>query len=392
MASGCPQCTPDSYNKPIIMTSLFEPLSLRELTLPNRVIVSPMCQYSAVDGVAQDWHTVHLGQLALSSAGMLMLEATAVEEIGRITPGCLGLYNDAQESRLSELLSTLRQLNPRAPIPVCIQLGHAGRKGSSFRPWDTGLQMSVNEDGWKTHAPSAIEHHVGEEPPEAMTIEQMHALTARFVATVERCVRLDIDAIEMHAAHGYLLHQFLSPIANQRSDEYGGSLENRMRYPLEVFRAMRAVWPAHKPMGVRLSATDWDPASSWDVEESIRFSQLLEEAGCDWIDVSSGGVSRNQKIELKPGYQVQFAQSIKSAIDIPVMAVGLITEPEQAQEILSEGKADMIALARTFMYNPRWVWHAAARLGASTEAPVQYWRSTPAEFGRLFNDAKIGQR
>lgn len=374
------------------MTSLFQPLALRDLTLSNRVIVSPMCQYSAIDGVAQDWHTVHLGQLALASAGMLILEATAVEDIGRITPGCLGLYNDAQTTRLAELVTLLRQLNPRVPLPVCIQLGHAGRKGSSYRPWDTGQQIPLDKNGWITAAPSAIEHHDGELPPEAMGAAQLSALTAKFVAAVERAETAGFDAIELHCAHGYLLHQFLSPIANQRTDEYGGSLQNRMRFPLEVFRAMRAAWPDHKPLGVRLSATDWDPASSWDIEESTQFCKLLEAAGCDWLDVSSGGVSRHQQIIIEPGYQVPFAERIKSEVTIPIMAVGLITEPEQAQKILTDGKADMVALARTLLFNPRWVWHAAARLGASVDAPVQYWRSTPADVGRLFGDTRIGQR
>ena len=374
------------------MTSLFQPLALRDLSLSNRIIVSPMCQYSAIDGVAQDWHTVHLGQLALASAGMLIVEATAVEDIGRITPGCLGLYNDVQEARLAKLVTLLRQLNPRVSLPVCIQLGHAGRKGSSYRPWDTGQQIPLDKDGWITNAPSAIEHHDGELPPEAMSVDQLSALKAKFVSAVERTERAGFDAIELHCAHGYLLHQFLSPIANQRTDEYGGPLENRMRFPLEVFRAMRAVWPAHKPMGVRLSATDWDTASSWDIEESTQFSKLLETSGCDWLDVSSGGVSRNQKIKIEPGYQVHFAERIKSEVTIPVMTVGLITEPEQAQDILTHGKADMVALARTLLFNPRWVWHAAARLGATVDAPVQYWRSTPSEAGRLFGDTKIGQR
>lgn len=374
------------------MTSLFQPLALRDLTLSNRIIVSPMCQYSAIDGVAQDWHTVHLGQLALASAGMLILEATAVEDIGRITHGCLGLYNDAQEARLAELVKRLRLLNQRISLPVCIQLGHAGRKGSSYRPWDTGQQIPLDKGGWITEAPSTMEHHDGELPPDAMSVDRMSALKAQFVSAVERSARAGFDAIELHCAHGYLMHQFLSPIANRRTDEYGGSLENRMRFPQEVFSAMRAAWPSRKPMGVRLSATDWDPASSWDIEESLQFSNLLEASGCDWIDVSSGGVSRNQKIDIKPGYQVQFSARIKSAVNIPVMAVGLISEPEQAQEILTNGQADMIALARALLFNPRWVWHAADRLGATVDAPVQYWRSTPSEAGRLFGDTRIGQR
>lgn len=374
------------------MSALFQPLTLRELTISNRVVVSPMCQYSAVDGNAQTWHSVHLGQLAMASAGLLMLEATAVEDIGRITPGCLGLYDDENEKSMASLLSSIRALNPESHLPVCIQLSHAGRKGSSNVPWKTGSQLPLTEGGWETVAPSAVAHGEGEFPPQSLSVEQLHELTAYFVKAVERSERLGIDAIELHSAHGYLLHQFLSPIANQRTDQYGGSLENRMRYPIELFRAMRAAWPEHKPLGIRISASDWDTASSWGIEEAIVFCRSLEKEGCDWIDASSGGVSANQKIELKPGYQVQFAQAIKDAIDIPVMAVGLITQADQAEKIVGSGQADMVALARALLYNPRWVWHAAAELGATVTAPKQYWRCAPGGVGRLFGDTPIGQR
>ena len=374
------------------MTKLFESISLRSLTLPNRVIISPMCQYSAVDGTAQPWHTVHLGQLALSSAGMLVLEATAVEDIGRISPGCLGLYSDENEAALSALITHLRQLNPSSDLPLCIQLNHAGRKTSSYAPWNSGSQIPIKDGGWEAVAPSAIPQLENETPPRELSITDLDAIKKKFVAAVERTERLGIDAIELHSAHGYLMHQFLSPVSNQRQDQYGGSLENRMRFPLEVFAAMRAAWPENKPMGVRISASDWDSDSSWDISEAIVFSAALEKLGCDWIDVSSGGASRNQKIELKPGYQVHFAQAIKTAIDIPVMAVGLITEPNQAEDILTNDQADMIAIGRGFLYNPRWVWHAAAELGATVTAPQQYWRSLPAKAGRLFGDTKVGQR
>jgi len=351
-----------------------------------------MCQYSALDGTVQPWHTVHLGQLAMASAGMLIIEATAVEDIGRITPGCVGLYNDENEAALSALLSNLRELNPGNTSPLCIQLGHAGRKGSSNSPWNTGAQLSLEQGGWEAVAPSNIEHHEGELPPRALTLDALDTLKKTFVAAVLRSERLGFDAIEVHAAHGYLLHQFLSPIANKRSDQYGGSLENRMRFPLELFAAMRKAWPEKKPMGLRLSASDWDPSSSWAIDEAVVFSQALQELGCDWIDVSSGGVSSQQKIELKPGYQVHFAQAIKKAVQMPVMAVGLITEAKQAENIITEGEADMVALARGFLYNPRWVWHAAAELGATVSAPRQYWRSSPANAGRVFGDTKVGQR
>lgn len=374
------------------MAKLFEPLALRSLTLANRIIVSPMCQYSAIDGNAQAWHAMHLGQLAISSAGMLIIEATAVEAIGRITPGCLGLYSDDNEAALSRVITDLRALNSGNTSPLCIQLAHAGRKSSSYEPWKSGSQVPIEDGGWEAVAPSNIEHHEGELPPRALSIDELNDLTKTFVAAVERSHRLGIEAIELHSAHGYLLHQFLSPVANQRTDEYGGSLENRMRYPLELFTAMREAWPDNKPIGIRISASDWDTNSSWNIDEAIVFCKALQQLGCDWIDVSSGGVSRHQKIALKPAYQVHFADAIKAAINIPVMAVGLINEPKLAESIVAESKADMVALARGFLYNPRWVWHAAAELGATVSAPPQYWRCSPSEAGRLFGDTKVGQR
>lgn len=374
------------------MSQLFSPISLRDLNLPNRVIVAPMCQYSAVNGSAQPWHTVHLGQLAMAAAGMLILEATAVEDIGRITPGCLGLYNDENEQALKDVLTTLHGLNPAVRVPVCIQLGHAGRKASSNVPWQGGQQIDLADGGWQAVAPSAVPHLDGELSPKAMTPEQLQALTTRFVAATERANRLGIDAIEVHAAHGYLLHQFLSPVSNQRQDAWGGSLDNRMRFPLEVFAAMRAAWPAHKPMGIRISATDWDENSSWDIDEAVVFCREVEKLGADWIDVSSGGVSRNQKIALKPGYQVHLARAVKEAVDTPVMAVGLITEAQQAEQVVAEGNADMVALARGFLYNPRWVWHAAAELSGTVTAPNQYWRCAPHGKQAIFGDTKTGQR
>lgn len=374
------------------MSKLFEPLTLRSLTLPNRVIVSPMCQYSAIDGTVQPWHTVHLGQLAMASAGMLIIEATAVEGIGRITPGCVGLYNDENEAELTALLSSLRALNPGKTSPLCVQLSHAGRKTSSYEPWNTGAQIPLSEGGWEAVAPSAIVQKAGELAPHALTVSELETTKQKFVDAVKRSERVGFDAIELHGAHGYLLHQFLSPLSNQRTDEYGGSLENRMRYPLEVFAAMRKAWPDDLPLGMRISASDWDSASSWDIDEAVVFGQALQMLGCDWIDVSSGGVSVNQKIDLKPGYQVHFAQAMKEAVAMPVMAVGLIDDARQAENIIADAKADMVALARGFLYNPRWVWHAAAELGATVEAPAQYWRCSPATAGRLFGDTRVGQR
>ena len=374
------------------MSSLFSPLTLRKLLLNNRIIVSPMCQYSAVEGNATSWHTVHLGQLAMSGAGMLMLEATAVEDIGRITPSCLGLYSKSNIAALNTVLEDLQPANQQTRTPICIQLAHAGRKGSSFEPWNSGQQIPLEQGGWQAVAPSAIPHLSSEMPPKALSLDEMKKLKQKFVDTTIQSDRLGIDAVELHAAHGYLLHQYLSPIANQRQDQYGGSLENRMRYPLEILQEMRQALPDHKPLGIRLSASDWDVKSSWDIEESIVFAQHCVQCGADWIDVSSGGVSEHQTIKLEPGYQVAFAAAIKKSVDIPVMAVGLITEARQAENIINSKQADMVALARGFLYNPRWVWHAAAELGASVAAPKQYWRSQPHNVKELFQDASIGQR
>jgi NADPH2 dehydrogenase len=375
------------------MPRLFTPLRLRSLTLPNRIVVSPMCQYSAVGGCAQPWHTVHLGQLAIGGAGLMLIEATAVEPAGRISPGCLGLYDDASEAALGELLRTLRSVSR---IAIGIQLGHAGRKASSGRPWEGGQQIPAAAGGWTTVAPSAVAITDREAPPHALARDEMDALQARFVESVLRADRLGLDAIEVHAAHGYLLHQFLSPLTNRREDDYGGSLENRMRWPLEVFAAMRAAWPAHKPLGVRVSATDWrddlPAAERFDLPDAIEFSRRCAAIGADWIDASSGGISPQQQVRLGPGYQVPFAEAIRREAQIATIAVGLVTEPQQAEEIVASGKADMVALARGMLYDPHWAWRAAAALGASVEAPRQYWRSLPREHAQLFGQTTFGQR
>jgi NADPH2 dehydrogenase len=370
------------------MSALFSPIRLRSLELPNRIVISPMCQYSGVDGRAQTWHTVHLGQLALSGAGMLVVEATAVEPIGRITPGCLGLYDDATEEALGRAADAVREVSP---IRLAIQIGHAGRKGSSGRPWDGGQLIPADAGGWQPVGPSALPQLETEPPPRELTADNLQALRARFVDSVERANRLGFDAIELHAAHGYLLHQFLSPISNRRTDDYGGSLENRMRFPLEVFAAMRAAWPAQKPMGVRVSSTDW-VEGGWDVPSTIAFARKLEYIGADWIDASSGGASPKQKIPVGPGYQVPFAEAIRQEVKIPVIAVGLITEPQQAEDIVASGKADMVALGRAMLYDPRWPWRAAVALGASVEAPRQYWRSQPSTQKALFGKTTFGMR
>jgi len=370
------------------MSALFSPITLRGLTLPNRLMVAPMCQYSAEDGRAVAWHMMHLGSLSLSGASLLCLEATAVVPEGRITPGCLGLWDDATEAALVPVIAAIRR---HSKIAVTVQLAHAGRKASSHVPWDGGQQIPVGEGGWVALAPSAIAQKPGEAAPAALDRAGMDRVRQAFVRSAERAMRLGLDGIELHGAHGYLLHEFLSPISNQREDEYGGSLENRMRFPLEVFDAVRAVVPDEKPVGIKVSATDW-VEGGWDLDQTIAFAKVLQPRGLDWIDVSSGGISPAQKITLGPGYQVPFAEAIRAATGLTAIAVGMITEPAQAEAIIAEGKADMVALARAMLYDPRWGWHAAAELGASVEAPVQYWRSNPSKYRDLFGKTVFGGR
>jgi NADPH2 dehydrogenase len=370
------------------MSALFSPITLRGLAPKNRIMVSPMCEYSAENGEASAWHMIHLGTLALSGAGMLCIEATAVEADGRITPGCLGLYNDATEAALRPVLAAIRKYSK---IAVVMQLAHAGRKASSHLPWDGGQQIPLEKGGWLAQAPSAIAHKDGELAPQALDAAGLHRLRAAFADSTQRAVRLGLDGIELHGAHGYLMHEFLSPISNQRKDEYGGSLENRMRFPLEIFEIVRAAFPAEKPVGVRVSGTDWVDGG-WDIKQTIAFAQELKKRGVDWIDVSSGGVSTLQKIPLGPGYQVHLAQAVKEATGLNTIAVGLITEAKQAEEIIASGKADMVALARGMLYDPRWPWHAAAELGATVDAPPQYWRSQPHGMANLFGEIVSGGR
>jgi len=372
------------------MSLLFSPIALGPLTLKNRIVIAPMCQYSADEGRANDWHLVHLGQLMQSDAGLLVIEATAVEADGRITPGCLGLWSDEHETALGRVIGALRT-RVGATMPLAIQLSHAGRKASSRRPWDGGMQIPLAEGGWLAQAPSALPHLPTELAPREMGPADLARVQQAFVAAALRALRIGIEAIELHAAHGYLLHQFLSPIANQRTDEYGGSAENRMRFPLAVFDAVRAAMPASVPVGLRLSATDWVDGG-WDIEQSVAFGRALRARGCGFIDVSSGGISPLQKLAVGPGYQVGLAERIRHDTGLPTMAVGLITEPEQAEGILAEGRADMVAMARALLYNPRWPWHAAAKLGAQVQAPRQYWRSQPQGLGSLFGEVRIGHR
>jgi 2,4-dienoyl-CoA reductase-like NADH-dependent reductase (Old Yellow Enzyme family) len=371
------------------MPALFEPLKIDDLQLENRIVIAPMCQYSATDGNATDWHAIHLGHLALSGAGLLIIEATAVTPDGRITPADLGLYSDANEAALARVLGAVRA---NAAMPIAMQLGHAGRKASSRAPWDGGQQIPcADPQGWTAVAPSPLAHIPGEEPPAALDAASLARIRDGFVQAARRAARLGLDGLEIHAAHGYLLHQFLSPLSNQRDDAYGGSLDKRMRFPLEVFDAVRAEFPADRPVWVRLSASDWVDGG-WDLDSSVAFTRALKARGCAAIHVSSGGVSPLQKIALGAGYQVPFAARIKAEVGLPTIAVGLITEPEQAETIIATGEADAVALARAMLYDPRWPWHAAAKLGAQVRAPKQYWRSQPREYKDLFEGASVGQR
>ena len=369
--------------------TLFSPFKLRKLALANRIVVSPMCQYSAVNGCAVDWHIVHWGQLLQSSAGMFTIEATAVSAIGRITHGCLGLYDDACEKAIGERLAIARADAP--PMPVAMQLAHAGRKGSSLVPWEGGQLIPVAQGGWTPVAPSAIPQLEHEPPPAALDAAGIGEIKRQFVDAARRASRLGIDAIELHCAHGYLFHEFLSPLSNRREDAYGGSFDNRVRFPLDVFAAVRDVWPQDKPMGVRISANDWVDGG-WTIEDSIALVRRLKAAGCDWIDTSSGGISPAQKIPLGPGYQVPLARAIRRATSIPTMAVGLITDAKQAEAIVASGDADLVAMARAMLWNPRWPWHAAAILGAQVQAPQQYWRSAPRDAANVIANAKLGMR
>jgi 2,4-dienoyl-CoA reductase-like NADH-dependent reductase (Old Yellow Enzyme family) len=371
------------------LSQLFQPLRLGSLEIANRIIVAPMCQYSAHDGAASDWHIIHLGSLALSGAGLLTLEATGVSPAGRISPGDLGLYSDADETALARVLAAVRGYSP---IAIAVQLSHAGRKGSSRPPWEGGAQIPPGEPGgWKTESASAIAHSAGEDSPAALDRAGLARVRADFAAAARRAGRLGLDAIEIHGAHGYLLHQFLSPLSNQRDDEYGGSLDNRMRFPLEVFEAVREAFPAERPVWMRVSATDWVDGG-WEIEQTLAFAQALRARGCSAIHVSSGGLSTQQAIVPGPGFQVPFARRVKAETGLPTIAVGLITEAEQAEAIIANGDADAVALARGMLYNPRWPWHAAAKLGASVNAPRQYWRSQPREYPNLFASLRYGQR
>ena len=359
---------------------LFQPLAVGSLQLANRIVIAPMCQYSAQDGKMTDWHLIHLGQLSHSGAALLTIEATAVLPEGRISYADVGLWDDATEAAMGSVLDSVRRWSS---MPIAIQLAHAGRKASTDLPWHGGGQIAASQaHGWQTLAPSARPFNEADAPPVAMAREQMDQVRDAFAEAARRSARLGIDAVQIHAAHGYLLHQFLSPLSNRRTDDYGGSLENRLRFPLEVFDAVRAAFPADRPVSVRVSGTDWVPGG-WSIEDTVEFARALEARGCGAIHVSSGGLDPAQQIPVGPGYQVPLARAVKQAVSIPVVAVGLITDFDHAEAIIATGDADLIAIARGILYDPRWPWHAAAHLGASVSAPPQYLRSQPRRLSDL---------
>jgi 2,4-dienoyl-CoA reductase-like NADH-dependent reductase (Old Yellow Enzyme family) len=365
---------------------LFTPARVGQLTLANRIVIAPMCQYSAEHGCMTDWHLIHLGHLALSAAALLTIEATAVSPEGRITYADVGLYSDECETAMRRVLEGVRRWSD---MPIAIQLGHAGRKASTRPPWLPGGQIAADQvRGWQTLAPTAVAFQDSDTAPVALDRAGLTKVKLDFVKAAQRAARLGLDAVQLHGAHGYLLHQFLSPLSNQRTDDYGGSLENRMRFPLEVFDAVRAAFPADKPVTMRVSGTDW-AEGGWDIAQTIALARALEARGCSAIHVSSGGLTPKQQIPLGPSYQVPLARAVKQVTSMPVIAVGLITEFEQAEAIVSNGDADLIALARAMLYDPRWPWHAAAHFGAKVRAPNQYLRSQPRQYHDLFEPPNI---
>jgi 2,4-dienoyl-CoA reductase-like NADH-dependent reductase (Old Yellow Enzyme family) len=349
---------------------LFAPLALRGLTLANRIVVSPMCQYSSENGFANDWHLVHLGSRAVGGAALVMAEATAVAPEGRITAADLGIWDDAHVAELARCVRFIRGQGAAAGI----QLAHAGRKASTTPPWEGGRQVPPDSGGWRPVAPSAVPFRAGDVAPEALTRDGIAGVVDVFVAAARRADAAGFQALEVHAAHGYLLHEFLSPLSNRRDDDYGGSLENRMRLTLEVVRAVRRAWPGDRPLFVRISATDWADGG-WDIEQSVVLARRLAAEGVDLVDCSSGGLVPGVSIPIGPGYQLQFAERIRREAKVMTGAVGLITEPHQANAVVASGQADLVFLARQLLRHPYWPLRAARTLGAAVAWPKQYERA-----------------
>ncbi|HEX7054525.1 MAG TPA: NADH:flavin oxidoreductase/NADH oxidase [Burkholderiales bacterium] len=349
---------------------LFTPLELGGITLPNRIVVSPMCQYQADDGCMNDWHLIHLGHLAYSGAGLLVVEATHVTREGRITHNCVGLYNEHNEAAMKRVIDAVRRLRK---APIGIQLAHAGRKGSSQVPWEGRSALGPSESPWQTVAPSAIPFADGWHTPHELSVQEIRGVVDAFAAAAARALRIGFDALELHSAHGYLLHEFLSPLANRRGDAYG---RERMKFPLEVAAAVREVWPRERALGARISGNDF-AEGGLGPDDAVAYARALERAGFDYVCVSGGNIVGNQKIPAAPGFQVPFAEKVKKATGLKVRAVGMIADADQAEEIVASGKADMVAMARAFLDNPRWVWHAAERFGVKVDYPPMYARSHP---------------
>jgi 2,4-dienoyl-CoA reductase-like NADH-dependent reductase (Old Yellow Enzyme family) len=353
-------------------SKLFTPITLRGLTLDNRVVLSPMCQYASKDGHASEWHTVHLGTYALANLGLVITEATAVEPEGRISPMCLGLYSDAHQEGLARVVRFYRDYSS---TKFGVQLAHAGRKSSVLPSFMIRKSVPPEEGGWTPISPSYYEDDVHPHPA-VMDDAVIERVKTAWRDAARRAAEIGVDMLELHFAHGYIVNQFLSPLINTRTDRYGGSRENRMRFGLEIFDLCRQVFPAERPIGVRISATDW-VKGGWDVADSIAFGKELRQRGCDYICTTSGGVSLRQEIEAKPLYQVPLAEAVRHGAGIATMAVGQITEPQQAESILAEGKADMIAIGRRLMYSPHWAWQAATELGVFLKYPPRYRNAHP---------------
>jgi len=355
------------------MPHLFDPFTVKSVTLRNRIGISPMCQYSARDGLANDWHRVHLGARALGGAGLVIAEATGVLSEGRITPADTGIWNDAQAEAFAPITAFLKQHGSVAGI----QIAHAGRKAGAAVPWEGGDHLADRKGGWTPVAPSAIAFGDGlNKIPHALTLEEIAATQDAFVAAAKRALAAGFEWLEIHGAHGYLIHEFLSPLSNHRTDQYGGSFDNRARFLLEITRRIRAIWPDHLPLTVRLSCTDW-AEGGWEVEQTIELCKRLKAEGVDLIDCSTGGLVPHAKIPVGPGYQVPFADRVRREAQIATAAVGLITEPKQADAIIAQGQADLVLIARESLRDPNWPLRAARALGhaAALPPPVQYARA-----------------
>lgn len=355
------------------MSTLFSPITLGKTTFANRIVVSPMCQYSAPGGIASAWHVPHIGQYVLSGAGLVILEATAVEQSGQITPDCLGLYSDRHESALAQVVDTCRALGPAR---LGIQLGHAGRKGSCHVPWRSGHALAADEGAWTIYGPSPIAYDDTRPVPEALDGPGLKRIRHAFADAGRRAARAGFDLVELHAAHGYLLHSFLSPLSNRRLDDYGGTAVKRMRFPLEVAAALRDAWPADRVLGARVNATDFLDGGS-TLDETIAFAKELKTRGYDYVCVSSGSLVGGQAIKSFPGYLLPDTERLRREAKIATQVVGLIVDPRLAESAVASGQTDMVAMARAFLDDPRWVWHAAEILGARFDYPVQYAPADP---------------